>query len=219
MSKDVQALLDGLKQRDWAARLEAVRQLELSGDPKGAPGLIGALKDESQFVRAAAARALGRIGGDDAVPALVEALGDGSFHVQQAALWALGDVGAAAETALPALEAFTKRSERFPQAELTVAEQADLTIKRINKAVEAARAPAAEEGSADAGASGGVLTPEERKAKREAAMARKKAQATGGEAAPPAAEQASGGTLTPEERKAKREAAMARKRAKEQGEG
>jgi HEAT repeat protein len=187
MAGDVDALLKSI---EWAERSEAIRRIEVRKDGKAVPQLIDRLgKDESQFVRAAAARALGKIGSAEAVGPLARALADPAFHVRQNAMWSLGEIGAAAEPALPALRPLAASRERFPQAELTVAEMAGLTIARIEIAVEAAK------------------TPVEAPAVEEVAEP----------AAPPAAEEKK--ALTPEERAAKREAALARKRAKEAGEG
>ncbi len=214
---------------DWTVRNEAVRRLEVSGDQSAVPALIEALReDDSPFVRASAARTLGKLGSADAAPALVEALQDEAFHVRQAAIWSLGEIGAAAEPALPALRALLESPERFPQAQLTVAQVTELAIARIDAAIEEAKAPPE---ATEAEAEAGVLSAEERKAKREAALAQKRAREAGeavpsGEAAapveaageavasvdPPAAEKPAGGVLSAEERQAKREAALARKR-------
>jgi HEAT repeat protein len=225
MAGDVQAVMRDLDSRDWSVRMEAVRRLEMMrGEAAPAvPRLAQALADESQYVRAAAARALGKIGGADAVDRLIKALDDRAFHVRQNAVWALGEIGAPAEAALPMLEKFRQSKERFPQAELTVADLAGQAIGHIQTAVERSKAPA-EAAPAAAQGDEGALTADERKAKREAALARKRAQAAGEAAAEaplpaPAEAAAPGGGLTADERRAKREAALARKHAQQTGEG
>ncbi len=228
MASNVETHLRHMLNPRWYVRAEAIRKLELDGSAEAADALIEVLaEDESQFVRAAAARALGRISGAKAVPALTAALADPSFYVRQAALWALGEIGAPAEKALPALQPFTESEERFPQAELTVAELAELVVKRIQTAVEEAQAPAADDAAAaDDGKK--TLTADERKAKREAALARKRAREAGEDvpapaeaaaeapaAEAPAAEAAAPDgppKLSPEQIKEKRLEALARKK-------
>ncbi len=210
---------------DWKVRHEAVRRLEVIGDPAAAPELARLVtEDKSPFVRAAAARALGKLGSPEGVPALTRALEDPAFHVRQAAIWSLGEIGAAAAPALPALRPLTQNPQRYPQAELTVAQIAEIAIGRIEAALEEAKAPP-QEATAPAGGEG-VLSPEERKAKREAALARKRAREAGLEAPEPAgmdtggpepveAAPASGPErrrLSPEEIRIKRQGALARKR-------
>lgn len=209
MAHDIQSVKKDLGSATWSVRTEAIRKLEFMGDDaaKALPELISKLQDDSQYVRSAAARVLGKVGNETAVTPLTKALTDKAFHVRQGAIWALAELGVASEPALPELEKLQESKERFPQAELTVAELAGYAVSQIRSAVEAANAPAeAESGEAD---SGGKLSADERKAKREAAMARKKAAAEG------AAEEA--GKLSADERQAKREAALARKRAREAG--
>lgn len=216
MAQDVERQLRDLDYFDWMVRLEAVRQLELMKAESAVDELIDRLlNDESQFVRAAAARALGRIGSGKAVDALISALNDSAFHVQQAALWALGDIGAPAEKALPVVQNLTESRARYPQAELTVSEVAELVVGRIEQAV----AEAAEE----------KRKAEEARAKAEAAKkaAAQQAEAVGTteESAPAAeaiataealeeaeeeAEEGSTGELSAEERQALRQAALER---------
>lgn len=137
MDYDLDTQLEELDHWEWMRRMEAVRRLELIGDQAAVPQLAERLRgDESQYVRAAAARGLGRLDGGDAVDALVAALEDKDFHVRQAALWALSEVGAAAEAALPAIQPFTESRERFTQAEMTVAELAEIVVSEIEFAVE-----------------------------------------------------------------------------------
>ncbi|HEC23833.1 MAG TPA: HEAT repeat domain-containing protein [Chloroflexi bacterium] len=173
MGQDTESLLKDLKAPQWRVRQEAIRKLEYLGDTAAVPALMTALEDESQYVRMAAARALGKLGDPAAVPALVGALQDPMFIVRQNAMWALGEIGAGAKEALPVLEKLASEDTHFPEGELTVGELATLTIARINAALEPAKAEG--EKTADTG-EGRVLTPEERKAKREAALARKRAR-------------------------------------------
>lgn len=146
MAFDEQTTLRDLTNRDWMKRAEAIRQLEVAGADSAAEQIADRLlTDDSLYVRAAAARTLGKFGSAEAVDALTRALADPAFHVRQAAMWALGEIGGAAQPALEALRPFTESVERFPQAELTVAEIAELVIGRIEGAVaEASAAQAAE---------------------------------------------------------------------------
>ncbi|MEJ2148696.1 MAG: HEAT repeat domain-containing protein [Chloroflexota bacterium] len=192
--------------------------MEVLGDAGAVPGLLDALQDESPYVRMTAARALGKLGDAAALSGLLAALEDPEFIVRQNAMWSLGELGAGAKDAVPTLQALAADTSHFPSGELTVGELAGLSAARIELAVEAAKAPApAEEAAAEevgeeeAGAKP-RLSAEERKARREAALARKKAAEGGGEAeARP--------KLSAEERQARREAALARKKAREEGEG
>ncbi len=183
MSQDVQAWLRDVEDRDWTVRSEAIRRLEVMGDPAAAPGLIRMLRDESQYVRAAAARALGKLKSAESVPALIAAMDDKAFIVQQSAMWALGDIGPAAKDALPVLRGRAEDPTCYKERiELTVGQVARLAISRIEaepepvaEALPASGVPA----SAAEAQTQRVLTPEERKAKREAALARKRAQEGG----------------------------------------
>jgi hypothetical protein len=157
MAFDEQKTLRNLKNRDWMKRAEAIRQLEVAGADSAVEDIADhLLTDDSLYVRAAAARTLGKLGSAEAVDALTKALSDDAFHVRQAAMWALGEIGAPAQPALDAMRPFADSVERFPQAELTVAEIANLVIGRIEGAV-------AEETSAQAAAPEGapkiVLSP------------------------------------------------------------
>lgn len=214
MADDMQRQIRDLDHYEWMVRLEAVRQLEVMQVEEAVDDLAEhLLTDQSQYVRAAAARALGKIGSGAAVDALLDALTDPAFHVQQAALWALGEIGAPAEKALPAVQTLAESPGRYPQAELTVAQVAELVVGRIEQAVEEA---------------------EEARRKAEEAKARAKAEAQAAsetahaaaqaEAAAPAAEEvalaqeeveaaeeaAISGELSDEERQALRQAALER---------
>jgi HEAT repeat protein len=210
MADDLKELLAALQDRKWNVRKEAIRRLETLGDTEAVPGLIEALQDESPYVRMTAARALGKLGDPAALSSLLDALDDPEFIVRQNAMWSLGELGAGAKDAIPALQALAADTSHFPSGELTIGGLAELSIARIEQAVEAAEAPAEEAEGEDDEGKPQTLTAEERQAKREAALARKKAREGGGDAKP---------KLTAEERKARREAALARKKARESGDG
>ena len=132
------------------------------------------------------------------------------------AMWSLGELGVGAKEAIPALQALAADTSHFPSGELTIGELAELSIARIEMAVEEAEAPAADgETEGEAAEARPTLSADERKAKREAALARKKARESGEAEAEAEAKP----KLTAEERKARREAALARKKAREAGEG
>lgn len=173
MAHDAPTPMGDLKHWDWKVRAEAVRRIEFARDTAAVGALVEALCDESQYVRAAAARALGKLGRAEAVPALIQALEDAAFIVRQNALWSLGEIGAAAREALPALKALAEDSTMFREREITVGELARLAIARIEAAPPSEAAPAPQPAE-------GVLSPEERKARREAALARKRAREQGG---------------------------------------
>lgn len=217
MAQDVERQLRDLDYFDWMVRLEAVRQLELMKAESAVDDLADhLLNDESQFVRAAAARALGRIGGGEAVDALISALNDEAFHVRQAALWALGEIGAPAEKALPLVQTLTESPARYPQAELTVSEVAELVVGRIEQAVaEAAEAKAkAEEAKAKAEAAKKAAAEKAAEvgtaetSTEPAAEAIATAEAL--EEAEEEADEGSTGELSDEEREALRQAALER---------
>jgi HEAT repeat protein len=215
MADDLKDLLAALHDRHWDVRKEAIRKLELLGDAGAVPGLIEALQDESPYVRMTAARALGKVGDPAAVSGLLAALDDPEFIVRQNAMWSLGELGAGAKDAIPTLQALTADTSHFPSGELTIGGLAELSIARIEQAIEAAEAPAAGDGvEGEGGEAKPTLSAEERKAKREAALARKKAREGGGEVEAEARPK-----LTAEERQARREAALARKKAREAREG
>ncbi len=177
MAHEVQSQPEDLKHWDWKVRAEAVRRIEFAREAAAVGALVEALGDESQYVRAAAARALGKLGRAEAVPALIRALEDAAFIVRQNAMWSLGEIGAAAREALPALKALADDNTMFHEREITVGELARLVIARIEAAPQP-QAEAAEAASAPQPAEG-VLSPEERKARREAALARKRAREQG----------------------------------------
>ncbi len=208
MDYDLDTQLKELTHWEWLRRMEAVRRLELIGDQTAVPQLAETLRgDESQYVRGAAARGLGRLGSGDAVDALVAALEDKDFHVRQAALWALSEIGAAAEPALPAIQPLTQSRERFTQAEMTVAELAQIVVNEIEFAVkEKAEAEAKAKAEAEAKAQA---------AAQAAAPAEAIAEAEATEAAPPPAAEAPAaptGESADEARLRRRQEALARKR-------
>lgn len=216
MASDVAENLEHLNHRNWAVRAEAIRSLELLTESSAAPAIAERLlEDDSVFVRMAAARALGVLGTANEVAALKAALADDAFHVRQSAIWSLGRLGASAESALPELERFTESPERFPQAELTVAELAQLAVDEINYAIGAARAAAEAEAQAAAKAKA-AAEAEAAEAVEEAPQATAEAvEAPAAEA--PAAEPA--GALTDEQRLALRKAALEAKRARDKERG
>jgi hypothetical protein len=237
-----------LKHLDWKVRAQAADTLGEQRDAKATTALLEALNDESQFVRLAAVRSLGRLGDPKTIPGLIASLSDPAFTVRLNALWSLGEIGD--PSAIPAIQPYTTDQTLFPERAITVGKLAEIAIARIEAKEEASKAAAAAtdaqvEAAGDTGTparEGAALTPEERKAKREAALARKRGAEGGASegapagavneaaiaptptpattaATPAAGEEADERPLTPEERKAKREAALARKRAQQKGEG
>lgn len=163
MAYDINALIGQLQHRtgrNWKARQEAAYKLGKARHPSGIPALSEALRsDESIYVRMAAATALGQIEHPDGVPALIDALDDGYYLVRQTAMWALGSIGYGAEAALPRLEALTTSTERYDQAELTVAEIARLVLTRIDAAIAAGPKQVAAAATAPAGAAASAPAP------------------------------------------------------------
>jgi HEAT repeat protein/beta-lactamase regulating signal transducer with metallopeptidase domain len=94
-----QSALDGLvaasKDSDVGVRLESIRALGKSGDPRAIAALSEALRsDRDVAVRRAAAWALGNLDDTRAVPALTTALkADTSVEVRRTVVWALGEIG------------------------------------------------------------------------------------------------------------------------------
>ncbi len=94
-----QSALDGLvaasKDSDVGVRLESIRTLGKSGDPRAIAALAEALRsDRDVAVRGAAAWALGNLDDTRAVPALTAALrADTSVEVRRTVVWALGEIG------------------------------------------------------------------------------------------------------------------------------
>lgn len=223
MDYDLDTQLAELGHWEWLRRMEAVRRLELIGDRAAVPQLADRLRgDDSRYVRAAAARGLGRLGDGDAVDALIAALDDRDFHVRQAALWALGEIGAAAEAALPAVEPFKQSQDRFTQAEMTVAELAEVVANEIafavkQKAEAEAKARAEAEAKAKVEAEAEAQTRAEAEAPAEAvtlaappADAETPTESAPEAAAPPAAQAAN--EPVDEARLRRRQEALAHKR-------
>lgn len=166
---DVNAQIALLKHRLWQERRAAATRLEKLKDKVAVPALIEALTDENYYVRLTAARALGKLGDARAVDGLVLLLADHYNLVRYTALWALGELGPLAKAALPAIEPFLSDPAMLPERENTVKDLAALVKTLIEK--EPAAAPAAPVE--------GELSAEERKLKREIAMAKKKAREAG----------------------------------------
>lgn len=245
MPHSLAELQQALKHLDWKVRAQAADTMGDQGDKKAVPALLEALNDESQFVRLAAVRSLGRLGDPKAIPGLMTTLSDPAFTVRLNALWSLGEIGD--PSTIPAIQPYITDQTILPERAITVGKLAEVAIARIEAKQEESKAAATTDAQVEAAGDtgtpareGAALTPEERKAKREAALARKRAVEGGApagapagavdeaaaaptpaaSAAAPAAGQESGDRpLTPEERKAKREAALARKRAQQKGEG
>jgi HEAT repeat protein len=98
-----------LEHEDFATRAGAVVALTRL-DARDAAGQVArALEDEHPGVRQRAAEGLSTLGRDDpsAVAALVRALDDDVWHVRRCALTSLSTLGDV--TAIPAIEAFTRR--------------------------------------------------------------------------------------------------------------
>lgn len=208
MAIDVEQQRLDLEHYEWFVRAEAIRKLETAKAEEAVEDIATRLTtDESLYVRAAAARALGKIGSSTAVDALIEALNDESFHVRQAVIWSLGEIGAPAEKALPQLRAFTESHERFPQAELTTAEVAQLVVDHIEYQVKQAEEARQKAEAARAKA----------QAEKEAAQAAPQAEAAAPAAAEAVAEEEVEAAevdavpaVTPEQIREMRQAALAR---------
>lgn len=175
VSEDVLAALNDLQHRLWNKRRDAAARLEKLNDPAAVDGLVTALDDENNYVRMAAIRALSKLGDERAVQPLISKLEceHPACITRYTAIWALGQIGAPAREAIPYLQPFLQSRMIFPDNSLSVRELAETAIALIEIDSEK-QASAAEEQAAGDG--GKKLTAEERKAKREAAMARKREQ-------------------------------------------
>ncbi len=114
-----------LKDGDAGAREHAAYALgwALPVGDRVIDGLTASLADGSHQVRAQAARSLGICTKPESIPALVKALGDPSSEVRTAAAWGLSHFGAAANSAVPALN--------------RAASDADLEVRRaVRQAIE-----------------------------------------------------------------------------------
>ncbi len=167
---DVDNQIGELGHRLWQNRRSAAYRLEKFGDARAVPALIEAATDSNYFVRLAVVRALGKLGDEAAVEPLINALADPDRMVRITALWALGELGHKAKAALPALEPFLTDSTVLAERENTVKEIAELVRTLIELEPEPEQKPAS-----------GGLTKDQRKLKRELAMARKKAREEGGD--------------------------------------
>jgi HEAT repeat protein len=78
--KDVEGLINALKDKNWLVRKDAAVALGEIGDERAVEPLIQALKDESEWVPEKAAFALGKIGDKRAVEPLIRALGHEELH-------------------------------------------------------------------------------------------------------------------------------------------
>ena len=100
-NRDIDGLIDALKNDDCIIRKEAVVALKTIGDKKALLPLIDALKYEEwhekyvvlSSVREYAAEALGLLKDKNAVNPLIEALNDNDEDVRFKAAWALGNIG------------------------------------------------------------------------------------------------------------------------------
>ena len=90
--KDVEGLIQALRDEDRDVLYEAVEALAKIGKPAVDP-LIRALEDENRQVRSGAAWALGKIKDRRAVEPLIRALGDESNTVRTESAFALGEIG------------------------------------------------------------------------------------------------------------------------------
>lgn len=98
--KDIQQLIQDLKDKDRYARIAAVEALRKMGDAAAVPGLIEALSDSDWGVRWVAAGALGEVGDAAAVPALLQTLPRSDTILREIAAQSLGRIGSAAVTGL-----------------------------------------------------------------------------------------------------------------------
>ena len=60
--RDIEELVEGLKNHDWSVRYNSVEMLGQMRDKKAAEALIPLLKDKNRFVRQEAATTLGKMG-------------------------------------------------------------------------------------------------------------------------------------------------------------
>jgi HEAT repeat protein len=106
---DVPALMSGLQEPDWPARLEAAQTLGLIGPAakEAVPALRKALQDSKPAVRIRVAEALTAIDPSqrEAITVLVELLKSPEDRIRKGAADALGNAGIDAETAVPSLTA------------------------------------------------------------------------------------------------------------------
>ena len=187
MSENVRTPIQELRNKEWKIRQEAVRQLEVTGDKSAVDDLLKALdREDSMYVRMAIVRALGKIGDAKAIPALLGIMNDGTGIIRQSALWALSEIGFEAKSAVAEIEKFADSEQVFDQGDLTIGKLAQTAVAVINTAEDPALAPPPAEAEAavgeGAGAGAGAEDDEEarkkaeRLAKREAALARKRAE-------------------------------------------
>ena len=90
--KDIEDLIEDLKDKDWNVRRKAAWAIGEIGDRRAAEPLIHALKDEDNGVRWRIIEALGRIGDSRAVEPLTQALKDEDWYDQEIIEWALAEI-------------------------------------------------------------------------------------------------------------------------------
>ena len=118
-----------LKSKDPLERVQAVRALATSGDPKAEAKLFGALKDDDWEVVEAALVALGEIGGEKANGKLVKGLLD-------LPLWRLRDAGARAAAALDAEATYAAMAKKVAKEPLLACEILNATAAEMDGKVE-----------------------------------------------------------------------------------
>jgi HEAT repeat protein len=118
---EVAAEIDELFHDD-ALRIDAIRAMGHSGEPRWLSRLLRVVEDEDPKVRLAVATACGEIPDQSSVPALVEMLDDEEVEVRLAAIKALGELGGdeAREGLVYAFD--DKRAEVRDAASLALAE-------------------------------------------------------------------------------------------------
>ncbi|MFQ6120308.1 MAG: HEAT repeat domain-containing protein [Methanosarcinales archaeon] len=104
-TKDVEALIQALNDKDWRVRKNAAYALGEIDDKRNVEPLIKALGDKDWGVRKNSADALGKIG-EPAVEKLIKALSDKDWRVRWNAAYALGEIGSI--ESISALEKATK---------------------------------------------------------------------------------------------------------------
>ena len=91
--KDIQGLIETLRQGDTSVRTKAALALGEIRDEQAVPALIEALEDHAGVVRQNAVEALGKVRDKQAVPALIKKLDDDHWGVREKAVLALGAIG------------------------------------------------------------------------------------------------------------------------------
>jgi HEAT repeat protein len=112
-------LTAALRDSDTSVQAQALIDISAVGRDaqSAAPILLDLLKAKDRTVRKYAALAVGRcVKPEEAVPALTAALTDSDVDVRRQAAMGLGEIGPAAQSALPALEEFSKEPDRCASA-------------------------------------------------------------------------------------------------------